>query len=69
MMLARLVELERAAGALELRAWIFKGNETARNAYLRFGFVLTGEQQPCLAANGRLEERLLFRIRDTNAAK
>jgi L-amino acid N-acyltransferase YncA len=69
MMLSRLVELERTAGASELRAWILKGNVTARNAYLRFGFVLTGEQQPCLGANGRLEERVSYRIGETNAAE
>ncbi len=61
LILQRLIEHE-PAGVTELYAWVLDGNDAARRAYLRLGFVFTGERQPLPGSAGRMEERLVLRI-------
>jgi L-amino acid N-acyltransferase YncA len=62
LMLQTLIDHE-PPGVTELYAWVLDGNDAARNAYQRLGFVLTGERQPLPGSAGRrIEERLVLRI-------
>jgi GNAT superfamily N-acetyltransferase len=53
----------RADGADELGLWIVLGNESARAAYDRAGFVTTGDQQPVKSDDARIEERMVLALR------
>jgi GNAT superfamily N-acetyltransferase len=53
----------RADGADELHLWVVLGNASARAAYVRAGFVATGEQQPVKDADERIEERMVLALR------
>jgi GNAT superfamily N-acetyltransferase len=48
----------REDGAKLLSLWVAEGNDAARSAYQRFGFVGTGETQPLPSDPSRSEERL-----------
>jgi GNAT superfamily N-acetyltransferase len=48
----------REDGAQVLSLWVAEGNDAARRAYQRFGFVGTGETQPLPSDPSRSEERL-----------
>jgi GNAT superfamily N-acetyltransferase len=48
----------REDGAQVLSLWVAEGNDDARRAYQRFGFVGTGETQPLPSDPSRSEERL-----------
>jgi len=51
-----------ADGARELHLWVVVGNESARAAYDRAGFVATGERQPVGGAGNRVEERMVLTL-------
>ena len=53
----------RADGADALHLWIVLGNDSARVAYDRAGFVATGDQQPVKGDDGRVEERMVLALR------
>jgi GNAT superfamily N-acetyltransferase len=52
----------RDEGARELGLWIVVGNDSARVAYDRAGFVATGEQQPVKGDDQRIEERMTLAL-------
>jgi GNAT superfamily N-acetyltransferase len=53
----------RDDGAAELHLWVVTGNAAARAAYVRAGFVATGERQPVKGDDHRVEERMVLALR------
>jgi GNAT superfamily N-acetyltransferase len=53
----------RDDGAAELHLWVVTGNAAARAAYVRAGFVATGDQQPVKGDDHRVEERMVLALR------
>jgi GNAT superfamily N-acetyltransferase len=52
----------RADGADELALWVVLDNGSARSSYERAGFVRTGEQQPVVPGDPRIEERMVLAL-------
>ncbi len=50
----------RADGADELALWVVDANDAALRAYRRAGFVETGERQPVLPGDPRMEQRMVL---------
>ena len=55
-------EHARATGTSEVCLWVADGNERARRAYERWGFVATGERQPLPGDPSRTEDRMRRRL-------
>ncbi len=57
----------RDGGATELDLWVVEGNDRARRAYERAGFVATGAVQPVRPGEPRMESRMRLLLRDRPA--
>lgn len=58
-----LAEIGRGARSDTLFLWVVGDNHVARRAYMRLGFVPTGEAQALEPDNGRIERRLRLDVR------
>lgn len=58
-LVAAVADWAAAAGAARLGLWVVDGNERARRAYARLGFVSTGMRQPLPGRVDVVEERLV----------